>query len=373
NGGVLPLAPSANMLLTGPAADSMVQQLGGWSVSWQGLHTSGHQCCEGPPGQIPPGTTVFRGMAALSPTTAFVRTSPSLLPDELPAAVAAAATADAVVVTVGERAYAEGLGDDPAPALPSDQKALIAALEATGKPVIVVVITGRPIGLGALNEQNAAAIVVSFQGSTEAGQAVAEVLFGNVNPSGKLPLTWPGDADARPAYAANSDFNAQAPSPLGDQPKVLDQLPSTSVGTSNGYNPLYSVGFGLSYTTFSTSALSVSSPSNGALTATFTVTNTGTRSGIHIVPVFVHQPVSDVVVPAHRLVGFTRVSVDPGESQQVKVTFPVSPRAVTPGDIDSTAAPVVEPGTYVVEIPNQVRPNNLFPQGGPLTATFTLS
>src|SRR5262249_25776626 len=65
NGGVLPLAPSANMLLTGPAADSMVQQLGGWSVSWQGLYTSGHQCCEGPPGQIPPGTTVFRGMAAL--------------------------------------------------------------------------------------------------------------------------------------------------------------------------------------------------------------------------------------------------------------------------------------------------------------------
>jgi hypothetical protein len=80
-----------------------------------------------------------------------------------------------------------------------------------------------------------------------------------------------------------------------------------------------------------------------------------------------------VVVPAHRLVGFTRVSLEPGESQQVQVTFPVSTLAVTPGDIDSTAAPVVEPGTYVVEIPNQVRPNNLFPQGGPLTATFTLS
>jgi beta-glucosidase len=118
----------------------MTNQLGGWSVSWQGVFGAGHVCCMGPPDQIPPGTTVLKGLQAADPNVVSA-------PDQA-SAVAAAASADAVVVAVGEKAYAEGLGDNPAPALPPDQKALISALQATGKPVIVVVIAGRPIGLG---------------------------------------------------------------------------------------------------------------------------------------------------------------------------------------------------------------------------------
>src|SRR5205807_3257749 len=133
------------------------------------------------------------------------------------------------------------LGDNPAPALPPDQQALITALEKTGKPVVVVVVAGRPVGLGPAAE-NANAILMAYQGSTEAGQAVADVIFGDVNPSGKLPISWPTDADTRAPFGPGGDFNGTAPSPLGDQPKFFDQLPSTSSGTGNDYNPLFSFG-----------------------------------------------------------------------------------------------------------------------------------
>src|SRR5439155_1907048 len=228
--------------------------------------------------------------------------------------------ADAYIVAVGEKAYAEGLGDNPAPQLPPDQKALIKTLEATGKPVIVVVIAGRPVGLGS-DAENANAILMAYQGSTEAGQAVADVIFGKVNPSGKLPISWPSDAPT-----VGGDFNGGAPSPLGDQPKFFDQLPGTGSGQGHSYNPLYPFGYGLSYTTFTTSGLSVTPnvSTNGTATATFTVTNTGPRSGTDIVPVYVHQPVSSVVVPTQRLVGFARVTVAVGQSQVVNVKFPVS-------------------------------------------------
>ena len=127
------------------------------------------------------------------------------------------------MVAVGEKAYAEGLGDNPSPQLAPDQQALISALEATGKPVIVVVIAGRPLGLGPA--ENASAVLMAYQGSTEAGAAVADTIFGKIDPSGKLPVTWPSDAST-----TGGDFNTGAPSPLGDQPKVFDQLPYMGSG-----------------------------------------------------------------------------------------------------------------------------------------------
>src|SRR6266568_2822782 len=278
---VLPLTAGAKLVVTGPSADSMTNQLGGWSVSWQGVFGAGHVCCMGPPDQIPPGTTVLKGLQAADPNVTYA-------PDQA-AAVAAAGSADAVVVAVGEKAYAEGLGDNPAPALPAGQKALIAALQATGKPVIVVVIAGRPLGLGPAG--NAQGLLMAYQGSTEAGTAVADVLFGTVNPSARLPVSWPSEADT-----PGGDFCGTCASPLGDQPKFFDQLPDTGSGQGHSYNPRYPFGFGLSYTTFQTSGLSV--------------TGTASRNG------------------------------------SVGVTF----LAVTPGDIDATARPRVEPGAYLAQV-----------------------
>jgi beta-glucosidase len=250
-----------------------------------------------------------------------------------------------VVVAVGEKAYAEGLGDNPAPQLTPDQASLVSALEATGKPVIVVVVAGRPLGLGPAEQ--ASAILMAYQGSTEAGQAVADVIFGKVDPSGHLPVTWPSDA-----AAPGGDFNTGAPSPLGDQPKVFDQLPYTGSGQGSGYNPLYPFGYGLSYTTFGVTGLSATQSVSraGAVTAAFTVSNTGSVAGTDVVPVYVHQPVSLVVVPPQRLVGFARVTLNPGQTKTMHVTFPASALAVTPGDIQGTAPPQVELGAYQVQI-----------------------
>ena len=333
----LPLAPSSKLVVTGPSADSMTNQLGGWSVSWQGVFGAGHVCCMGPADQIPPGTTVLKGLQAEDQNVTYA-------PDQ-DTAVTDAASADAVVVAVGEKAYAEGLGDNPAPALPPDQQALISALEKTGKPVIVVVIAGRPLGLGPA--ENANGLLMAYQGSTEAGRAVADAIFGKIDPSGKLPVTWPSDA-----ATTGGDFNTGAASPLGDQPKVFDQLSYTGSGQGSGYNPLYPFAFGLSYTTFSVSGLTATSSvsRHGTVTARFTVSNTGSRAGTDIVPVYVHQPVSAVLVPDQRLVTFTRVTLNAGQSRTVQVSFPVSALAVTPGDIESASPPSVESGSYQVQI-----------------------
>jgi beta-glucosidase len=335
--GTLPLSPTSKIVVTGPNADSMTFQVGGWSVSWQGPFTSGHVCCEGPQGQIPPGTTVLKGLQGADPNVTFAADKAT--------AVADAASADAVVVAVGEKAYAEGLGDNPQPQLTPDQQDLVSALEATGKPVIVVVVAGRPLGLGPAEQ--ASAILMAYQGSTEAGQAVADVIFGKVDPSGKLPVTWPSDA-----ATVGGDFNGGAPSPLGDQPKFFDQLPGTNFGQGSGYNPLYPFAYGLSYTTFNVTGLSAPASVSraGTETATFTVSNTGSVAGTDVVPVYVHQPVSAVVVPPQRLVGWARVTLSPGQSKTVHVAFPASALAVTPGDISGAGSPQVELGAYQVQI-----------------------
>jgi beta-glucosidase len=340
-GNALPLSSSSKLVVTGPSADSVANQLGGWSVSWQGVYDPGnHVCCMGPPDQIPPATTVLKGLQADDPNVTYA-------PDQA-AAVAGLLSGDAAVVVVGERAYAEGLGDRADPVLPADQQALIAALEATGKPVIIVVIAGRPLGFGPDSIVNGSrAILMAYLPGTEGGSAVADVIFGKVNPSGHLPVTWPSASDHNAG-----DFDSGGPSTPGDEPKFFDQLPGTNSGQGSGYNPRWPFGFGLSYTTFQTSGLSVTSSvsGHGNATATFTVSNTGSRSGTAVVPVYVHQPVSRLVAPPQRLVGWARVQLAAGQAKTVNVSFPVSELAVTTGDIDARGPRAVEPGTYQAQV-----------------------
>src|SRR5204863_479180 len=133
---------------------------------------------------------------------------------------------------------------------------------------------------------------------TEGGAGVADVLFGTVNPSGHLPVSWPTDAPLQ-----QSGFNPTGPSTLGDEPKFFDQLPGTNSGSGSGYNPLYPFGFGLPYTTFHVSGLSASSSISprGSGSLSCTVPNSGARDGTDRVPVYVHPPTEPSASP-----GFTR-------------------------------------------------------------------
>ncbi|MGH3084043.1 MAG: glycoside hydrolase family 3 protein [Gaiellaceae bacterium] len=170
---------------------------------------------------------MLEGIQAADPNVVSVPTGQEITPAQEQQAVSATQSADAAVVVVGERAYAEGLGDNPTPMLPADQRSLIAALQGTGKPVIVVIIAGRPLGLGPA--ENASALLMAYLPGTEGGAAVADVLFGEVNPSGRLPVTWPSAADRNAG-----DFNTGGPSTAGDEPKFFDQLPGTNFGQSSG-------------------------------------------------------------------------------------------------------------------------------------------
>jgi beta-glucosidase len=175
--GTLPLSArrTRHVLVTGPSADSAVNQLGGWSIGWQGANV---------PGEVPDVTTVKEGVEQAAGPGGDVRFAPG------DAAVAAARDADAVVVAVGEGPYAEGQGDTDTAALPAGQAKLIDDLAATGRPVIVVVIAGRPLMMNRQLDEASAALMAWLPG-TEGGGAVGDLLFGRASPSARLSVTWP--------------------------------------------------------------------------------------------------------------------------------------------------------------------------------------
>jgi beta-glucosidase len=312
---VLPLASGAKITVTGPNADSIPATLGGWSIGWQGV----------PAGSPEQAVTVLKGLQASGGANVSLAATQA-------DAVAAAATTDDYVVVVGNGPGAEGPNDKRDPSLPAAQQAEVAALVATGKPVVVVVVDDRPLAMGSLVKSGGgitpAGLVMAWRPGTEGGAGVADVLYGAVNPSGRLPVSWPKLTTDNP----NS--------------YLLLTLPNTSNSGSATYQPLFRFGAGLSYTNYSFGAVTAAR-SGSSVHVQVAVGNTGTKDGDLVVPVYVSQPVSDPIVPAKRLVGFTRVHLTAGQQTTVTVNVPVSKLAITGGDIDATAPPTVEHGQYV--------------------------
>jgi beta-glucosidase len=309
NDGTLPLKTSDKIVVTGPAADSVADTLGGWSVAWQGV----------PPGTPERAVTVLKGLQQAGGSNVTYAADQAT-------AVSDAATADAIVAVLGRGPGAEGPNDQRDPTLDADQQAMVSALAATGKPVIVVLIDDRPDALGTAESANA--ILMAWRPGTEGGNGVADLLYGKRNPSGLLTVTWPKRAT--------------------DQPNsyLYQTLPNDYNGTGPVYDPQYPFGYGLSYSTTSTSVTGVAASGNN-VSVKVSVSNTAGPAGAVSVPVYVSQPVSPVLVPAKRLVGFTRVSLQSGQTKTVTVTFSKQVLGVVPGDIAAVGPLVVEHGQYV--------------------------
>jgi len=252
--------------------------------------------------------------------------------DQIAAAVTAARAADVCVLAVGDRPGMFGHGtsgegcDVPDLTLPGVQGVLAEAVLATGTPTVLVVTSGRPYALGRYAEK-AAAIVQAFLPGEEGGPALAGVITGRVNPSGKLPVQVARDSGSNPATYLHAG--------LGGYSHTISNLDPT---------PLFPFGHGLSYTTFRYSDLGISTariPTDGAVTTSVTVTNTGDRAGTEVVQLYFRDPVASVTRPVRQLLGFARVRLEQGQAKTVRFDIHSDRFAFVGISLDR----VVEPGT----------------------------
>jgi beta-glucosidase len=229
-----------------------------------------------------------------------------------------AANADVIVAALGESDEMTGESSSRSNIeIPQSQQDLLKALLKTGKPVVLVLFTGRPLAIKWENDQVPAILNVWF-GGTEAGHAIADVLFGDVNPSGKLSTTWPQNVGQIPLYYNHMNTGR----PL--EGAWFQKFRSNYLDVSN--DPVYPFGYGLSYSHFTYSDLTLSSPTakgNQRLTATVTITNDGAVEGKEVVQLYIRQLVGSVTRPVKELKGFEKVDLKAGESR--KVTFTITP------------------------------------------------
>lgn len=347
---VLPLKKSGTIALIGPLADSKRNMLGTWSVSgdpeksitiMQGIkNVAGNDV-----------NVLYAKGANISDDTEFIKRvnvfgeeitvdkkSPEGMINE---AVETANKADVVVAVLGEAADMTGESSSMTHiGLQQSQENLLKALVKTGKPIVLVLMNGRPMTL-TWEDEHVPAIVDTWFGGTEAGNAVADVLFGNYNPSGKLTVTFPRNVGQIPIYY--NHLNTGRPFHPGDSPKFK----SDYLDASN--DPLYPFGYGLSYSTFSYSDISLSRKSlnpNSKITATVTVTNTGTVAGKETVQLYIRDMVGSIARPVKELKGFQQITLAPGESK--KVSFPISFNDLK--FYNSDLKYVYEPGAFKVFI-----------------------
>ena len=267
--------------------------------------------------------------------------------NEIEEAIAVARASDLSVLVLGELANMSGeYASRYSLELPGRQEELLEKVVALGKPVVVVLVSGRPLNISWASE-HVPAIVMAWQPGTEAGDAIADILVGAANPGGKLPVTWPRRAGQEPLYYSRN----------------LTQYPETDPEYRSRYwegptTPLYPFGFGLSYTTFSVSNLQLSKTSlksGESLEATSQVSNTGSVAGDEVVQLYIHQRAGSTSRPMRELKGFERVPLQPGESKSVH--FTLGPRELT---YWSTArkAWIEEPEEFDVWVGNSSTPES---------------
>ncbi|MGW2644724.1 beta-xylosidase/alpha-l-arabinosidase [Streptomyces sp. NPDC001393] len=333
-GGLLPLAPGARIAVVGPRAADALALLGCYSFP-------SHVLTQHP--EVPLGIevpTVLDALRAELPDAKVTFDEGCGVSDAdtggFEEAVARAAEADVCVAVLGDRAGLFGRGtsgegcDVADLQLPGLQAELLERLVATGVPVVLVLLTGRPYTLGRWHGRLGAVVQAFFPGE-EGGPAVAGVLSGRVNPSGRLPVSVPRVPGGQPWT------HLQPPLGLAGEVSSLDPT------------PLYPFGHGRSYTTFSwedVHGTGTEIPTDGSYDLSLTVRNTGDRAGAEVVQLYLHDPVASVTRPDVRLIGYRRVALTPGGSRRLTFRFHADLSAFT----DRTGARVVEPGALELRL-----------------------
>lgn len=320
NDGILPLNPESRILVTGPAATSLTALNGGWTYTWQGTDDT----------HFPAGTqSVLDALRERAASVDFVEGSDFETAVDVEAARSAAAQADVVILAIGEDAYAEWVGDIDNLMLPEPQRELAAAVLETGTPVVMVLVAGRPRIIHPFADR-AAAVLMAYTPGMHGGDAIAAVIFGEHNPGGRLPFTYPRHPHALDTY----------------DHRFTQRLGRGFSREDEAFDPQFEFGDGLSYTTFEYGDLQLSDGTltgDGGLRAEITVTNTGDRSGRHSVLLFTRRHYASLTPPMRRLRDFARVDLEPGAS--TTVAFDLDYRDVRfvgrdgrfvlePGDVD---------------------------------------
>ncbi|MFZ5972945.1 MAG: glycoside hydrolase family 3 C-terminal domain-containing protein, partial [Bacteroidota bacterium] len=343
---ILPLKKTGTIALVGPLADAKENMTGTWSVAARFAESislrEGLQKAVGTSARVvyAKGSNLTEDEKLEANSTLFGK---SLGRDPRPAeairneALRVAQSADVIVAAVGEAAEMSGEAASRTNIeIPEVQKDLLKALLKTGKPVVLVLFTGRPLALK-WESENVPAILNVWFGGSEAGHAIADVLFGEVNPSGKLTTTFPQNVGQVPLYHAHKNTGRPLSGPW------FQKFQSNYLDVSN--DPLYPFGYGLSYTTFSYGEPRLDKTemtAEGTLTLTVEVTNTGSRDGAEVVQLYIRDPVASVTRPVKELKGFQKVVIKAGETKSVSFSITKEQLSFYNSDLKWTA----EPGTF---------------------------
>ncbi|SDE06490.1 beta-glucosidase BglX [Pedobacter soli] len=349
---ILPLKKSGTIGLVGPLADNTANMYGTWSVA--ALFDKSVTVLQGLKNALGNNAKILtaRGANFLADSALEHRYvnihNPTYKHDSrseaemIKEALAVAEKSDVIVATVGEGSEFSGESSSVTDIqIPETQKNLLKALVKTGKPVVMVLFTGRPLALKWEDENIPAILNVWFPGS-EAGSAIADVLFGDANPSGKLSATFPQNVGQVPLYYAHKNTGR----PLADG-KWFEKFRSNYLDVSN--DPLYPFGFGLSYTTFNYSDIKLSSNTltkGKSITASVTLTNTGKYDGQEVVQLYIRDLVGSITRPVKELKGFQKVSLKAGESKNITFTLTENDLKFYNSDLKFVA----EPGDFKVFI-----------------------
>jgi beta-glucosidase len=353
---LLPLKKSGTIALVGPLANTRSNMPGTWSVNAELNNTP--SLLEGLKTVVGKNVKILHSLGSnllADPTyqeraTMFGREIPRDNRSEeviIQEAVENAKKADVVVAALGESSEMSGESSSRTDLeIPEVQQRLLAALLKTGKPVVLVLFTGRPLALK-WESENVPAILNVWFGGTQAAAAIADVLFGNVNPSGKLTATFPQNVGQVPIYYSHKNTGR----PL-EEGKWFSKFRSNYLDVSN--EPLYPFGYGLSYTTFSYGDIKLSAPSFKAgesITAQVRVTNTGKYEGKEVVQLYTRDMVGSITRPVKELKGFQKISLKPGESKEVTFTLSADDLKFFNADLQYVA----EPGDFKLFIGSNSR------------------